>query len=236
VLVILTLLFFTPLFYYLPNAVLAAIVMFAVYSLVDFREPVRLFKVKKADGWTLLITFAATLLIGIEQGILVGVALSLVLFIWRSAYPHTTEIGYLPEVDVFRNVNRYPETQTFPNTLIARIDRSLYFANTAFWENWLNDATLNRPDLRYLILDFSAVNDVDAVALETLEDLIVSLRKQDVKVHIAAMKGPVRDVVEKAGWPQKFGSDISHLSVQHALKNLGMWEEAESAPRTSLHP
>ncbi|HEU4493229.1 MAG TPA: solute carrier family 26 protein [Rubrobacteraceae bacterium] len=232
VLVILTLLFFTPLFYYLPNAVLAAIVMFAVYSLIDLREPVRLFKIKKADGWTLLITFAATLFIGIEQGILVGVALSLALFIWRSAYPHTTEIGYLPEEDVFRNVNRYPETQTFPNTLIARVDRSLYFANTAFWENWLNAATLNRPDLRYLILDFSAVNDVDAVALETLEDLIESLEERDVELHIAGMKGPVRDIVEKAGWMQKFGTNISHLSVQHALKTLGMWQEAES---TELH-
>ena len=232
VLVILTLLFFTPLFYYLPNAVLAAIVMFAVYSLIDLREPVRLFKIKKADGWTLLITFAATLFIGIEQGILVGVALSLALFIWRSAYPHTTEIGYLPEEDVFRNVNRYPETQTFPNTLIARVDRSLYFANTAFWENWLNAATLNRPDLRYLILDFSAVNDLDAVALETLEDLIESLEERDVELHIAGMKGPVRDIVEKAGWMQKFGTNISHLSVQHALKTLGMWQEAES---TELH-
>lgn len=233
VLVILTLLFFTPLFYYLPNAVLAAIVMFAVYGLIDFREPVRLLRIKKADGWTLLVTFAATFLIGIEQGILAGVALSLALFIWRSAYPHTTEVGYLPEEDVFRNVNRYPEAQTFPNTLIARVDRSLYFANTAFWENWLNDAVLNRPDLRYLILDFSAVNDVDAVALETLEDLIISLQKRDVEVHIAGMKGPVRDVVEKAGWKEKFGANISHLSVQRALTSLGMWQEAGTTPTSS---
>lgn len=233
VLVILTLLFFTPLFYYLPNAVLAAIVMFAVYSLIVFRELVRLFKIKRADGWTLLITFAATLLIGIEQGILVGVALSLAFFIWRSAYPHTTEIGYLPDEDVFRNVNRYPETRTFPNTLIIRVDRSLYFANTAFWENWLNDAALSRPDLRYLILDFSAVNDVDAVALETLEDLMISLQKRGVEVHIAGMKGPVRDIVEKAGWTEKFGTNISHLSVQRALKSLGMLQEAGSATRTS---
>ena len=235
VLVILTLLFFTPLFYCLPNAVLAAIVMFAVYSLIDFREPVRLFRIKKADGWTLLITFAATFLIGIEQGIVVGVVLSLALFIWRSAYPHTTEVGYLPEEDVFRNVNRYPEAETFPNTLIARVDRSLYFANAAFWENWLNDAVLNRPDLRYLILDFSAVNDVDAVALETLEDLMVSLQKRDVEIQIAGMKGPVRDIVEKAGWTKKFGANISHLSVQRALKSLGMWQEADSTTRPSSH-
>ena len=233
VLIVVTLLFFTPLFYYLPNAVLAAIVMVAVYGLIDFMEPVKLFKVKKVDGWTLLITFAATLLIGIEQGILVGVAFSLALFIWRSAYPHTTEVGYLSEEDVFRNVNRYPEAQTFPNTLVVRVDASLYFANTAFWENWLNEAAFDRPDLKYIVLDFSAVNDIDAVALETLEVLMESLKEIDIEVHIAGMKGPVRDVVEKAGWTKKFGTDISHLSVQHALETLGVWREAASTARSS---
>jgi sulfate permease, SulP family len=228
VLIVLTLLFLTPLFYYLPNAVLAAIVMVAVYGLIDFMEPVKLFRIKKVDGWTLLVTFAATLLIGIEQGILVGVAFSLALFIWRSAYPHTTEVGYLPEEDVFRNVNRYPEARTFPNTLVVRVDASLYFANTAFWENWLNDAAFDRPDLRYLILDFSAVNDVDAVALETLEDLTDSLKERKVEVHIANMKGPVRDIVEKAGWTEKFGLNTSHPSVQHALENLGVWRNAQT--------
>jgi SulP family sulfate permease len=233
VLIVLTLLFFTPLFYYLPNAVLAAIVMVAVYGLIDFMEPVKLFKVKKVDGWTLLITFAATLLIGIEQGILVGVAFSLALFIWRSAYPHTTEVGYLPEEEVFRNVNRYPEVQTFPNTLIVRVDASLYFANTAFWENWLNEAAFDRPSLRYMVLDFSAVNDIDAVALETLEDLMQSLREREVEVHIAGMKGPVRDIAEKAGWNKKFGPDISHLSVQHALETFGVWHVVNSRTRSS---
>lgn len=233
VLIVMTLLFFTPLFYYLPNAVLAAIVMVAVYGLIDFMEPVKLFKVKKVDGWTLLITFAATLLIGIEQGILVGVAFSLALFIWRSAYPHTTEVGYLPEEDVFRNVTRYPEAQTFPNTLVVRVDASLYFANAAFWENWLNDAVLDRPELRYIILDFSAVNDIDAVALQTLEDLMKSLKERDIEVHIAGMKGPVRDIVQRAGWNKKFGTDISHLSVQHALETFGVWRETSNTARPS---
>jgi len=233
VLIVMTLLFFTPLFYYLPNAVLAAIVMVAVYGLIDFMEPVKLFKVKKVDGWTLLITFAATLLIGIEQGILVGAAFSLALFIWRSAYPHTTEVGYLPEEDVFRNVTRYPEAQTFPNTLVVRVDASLYFANAAFWENWLNDAVLDRPELRYIILDFSAVNDIDAVALQTLEDLMESLKERDIEVHIAGMKGPVRDIVQRAGWNKKFGTDISHLSVQHALETFGVWRETSNTARPS---
>ncbi|WP_353626445.1 SulP family inorganic anion transporter [Bacillus sp. JCM 19041] len=89
--ILLTLLFFTGLFYYLPQAVLAAIIMVAVYSLIDIKEAKRLFRVKKADGWTWVLTFLATLLLGIEQGIFIGIAFSFAVFIWRSAYPH--ELG-----------------------------------------------------------------------------------------------------------------------------------------------
>jgi len=130
-------------------------------------------------------------------------------------------------------VTRYPEAQTFPNTLVVRVDASLYFANAAFWENWLNDAVLDRPELRYIILDFSAVNDIDAVALQTLEDLMESLKERDIEVHIAGMKGPVRDIVAKAGWTKKFGTNISHLSVQHALEAFGVWRETSNTARPS---
>ncbi|MDX5895496.1 SulP family inorganic anion transporter [Rubrobacter radiotolerans] len=231
-LVLLTLLFLTPLFYYLPNAVLAAIVIVAVYGLIDFREPVRLFKLKRVDALTLVITFATTLLVGVEQGIIAGVVFSLLVFIWRSAYPHTTEVGYLPEKEVFRNVSRYPEARTFPGTLVVRVDASLYFANAGFFENWVTTAVAERPGLRYLILDLSAVNDVDAVALETLEGLIEGLAQQGVETHLAGMKGPVRDVVEKANWTEKFATNISHLSVQRALTSLGVLQETGTA-RTS---
>jgi sulfate permease, SulP family len=221
-LIVLTLLFFTPLFYFLPNAVLAAIVMVAVYGLIDFSEPLRLFKLKPVDGWTLLITFAATLTIGIEQGILLGAAFSLLVFIWRSAYPHTAELGYLPHLGVFRNTRRYPEARTFPRTLILRVDASLYFANMAFLTNKLGELVAARPELRYIILDFSAVNDIDAVALETFAELMYSLKQRGIEVHIAAMKGPVRDLTGKAGWEEAYGERITHLDVAQAVTTLGL--------------
>ncbi|QIN84737.1 sulfate permease [Rubrobacter tropicus] len=228
-LVLLTLVLFTPLFYYLPDAVLAVIVMVAVYGLIDAGEPVRLFKVKRADGWALVVTFAVTLLVGIEQGIVVGVAFSLLVFVWRSARPHTTEVGYLPEEDVFRNVNRYPKTRTFPGAFIVRVDASLYFANMAFLKNWLEDAVSARPGLSYLILDFSAVNDVDAVAIETLAEFAKDLRSRGIMLHVAGMKGPVRDVVARSGWPDGLGQNASHLSVKHALRHLDLWPEPNVA-------
>lgn len=224
-LIMLTLLFFTPLFYYLPRAVLAAIIMVAVYGLIDLQEARHLFATKAIDGWTLLLTFAATLLIGIEEGIVIGAAFSLLVFIWRSAYPHSTELGYLPESDIFRNVSRYPEARTFAHTLIVRVDASLYFANMTFLENWLAAAIQHKEQtdkLHYLILDFSGVNDIDAVALKTLATMMCLLEEDGVATHIANMKGPVRDLAKKAGWYQQFQGRISHVSLHYALSDLGL--------------
>jgi SulP family sulfate permease len=104
----------------------------------------------------------------------------------------------LREQGIFRNVVRYPESQTFLETVIARIDASLYFANAAFWESRIEDIVSRRTELRYLILDFSAVNDVDAVAVEALEVLAHDLRERSTELHIAGMKGSVHNVVSRA--------------------------------------
>ena len=232
-LVILTLLFLTPLFYYLPNAVLAAIVMVAVFGLIDLKEPVHLFKLKPVDGWTLLLTFVGTLLLGVETGILVGVGFSLLVFIWRSAYPHTAELGYLLDEDVFRNVSRYPEAQTYAGVCILRVDAALYFANMAYLENLLDDTVADRPDLAHIILDFSAVNGVDAVALDTLEERMRELAGRNVTIHIAGMKGPVRDLAAKAGWYETFGEEVAHLSVEGALEAVRATPSEQTVTQTS---
>jgi sulfate permease, SulP family len=233
-LILLALFAFTGLFYYLPSAVLAAIVIVAVYGLIDVREAVHLFQLKKVDGWTLVITFFATLGIGIEQGILIGVAFSLLVFIWRSAYPHAARLGYLAREQVFRNVERYPEVQTFPGTLVLRVDASLYFANMGFLENSLRAALVERPDYRNIILDFSGVNDMDAVAVETLEMLIREMQMQGVSVLVAAMKGPVRDITARAGWPEKFGERVGYFSIENALRAAGVWQQVQRTDKREL--
>jgi SulP family sulfate permease len=228
VLIMLTLVFFTQLFYYLPQAVLAAIIMVAVYKLINVQEAVHLFKLKPIDGWTLVITFVATLSLGIEIGIAIGAGFSLLVFIWRSAYPHTATVGYLPDEGVFRNLERYPSAQTFQDTIIIRPDASLYFANSAFLENYLLNAV--EPSTKWVILDFSGVNDIDGVAIETLEKLMHAWQDVGREVYIAAMKGPVRDLASKAGWFDAFPGKLEHLSVKHVLTELDLWDTMQPAP------
>lgn len=218
--IIVTLLFFTPLFYYLPKAVLAAIVMVAVFGLIDIQEAIHLFRVKSTDGWTLLTTFFATLTLGIEKGILFGVALSLLLFILRSAKPHTAELGYVEEQNIYRNIQRFPEAQTFPQTLILRVDASMYFANMSFLEEIIRKKLEEKPDTKQVILDFSGVNDIDAVALDILQELMDNYKQAGIDFRIAAMKGPVRDLAERAGWKEKFGKNIAYPTVKQALEIL----------------
>lgn len=219
--IIFTVLFLTPLFYYLPNAVLAAIIMVAVVGLIDVKEAIHFFKVKRIDGWVLAITFASTLILGIEQGILMGVASSLVVFIWHSAHPHTAELGYLENEKVFRNVKRFPKAKTFPNALILRVDASLYFANAKFLEDRIRQSMAEKPSLKWIIVDMSGVNDMDAVAVGTLEEMIKTYGEHGTNFAFSAMKGPVRDVVARAGWDRKYGSRITYASISEALRATG---------------
>ncbi|GAB3800302.1 SulP family inorganic anion transporter [Virgibacillus kimchii] len=221
ILIILTLLFFTDYFYYLPNAVLAAIIMVAVYGLIDVKEARHLFKIRSADGWTWAVTFLATLLIGIEQGILVGLAFSLIIFIARSAYPHVAELGYLPDKNVFRNVQRYPEAEVDPEVLIFRVDASLYFANMTFLEDRLCKRAAEKTDLKWIILDFSGVNSMDAVAIQSLEEMMETCSGGNVQFLFSGIKGPVRDLLEKAEWNEKYEDKIHFLTLSDTLKAIG---------------
>jgi sulfate permease, SulP family len=220
VIIIVSLMFFTPLFYFLPKAVLAAIIMVAVFGLIDVKEAIHLFKVKKADGWTLVITFIATLTLGIETGILVGVAVSLILFIWRSAYPHTAELGYLEKDNVYKNIKRFPEAKTFENILIYRIDAALYFANMAFLEEKIRETLSEKESVNKVLLDFSAVNAIDAVAIDELDELIQQYKDAGIEFYIAGMKGPVHKYIEKAGLTKKYGEKINYISVQQAINAI----------------
>ncbi|MFN7249434.1 MAG: SulP family inorganic anion transporter [Anaerobacillus sp.] len=222
ILIFLTLLFFTSLFYYLPNTVLAAIIMVAVYGLIDIKEARHLFKVRSVDGWTWVITFVAALVIGIELGILVGVGFSLIIFIGRSAYPHVAELGYLSEENVFRNIERYPNAKVNCDVLIFRFDASLYFANMTFFENKLSERISEKQKTHSVILDFSGVNSIDAVALHSLKELILMYREAKIEFLLAGVKGPVMDLMKKADYPKEFAEKITYLSVDHAIKDIGL--------------
>jgi len=222
VFVLITVLFLTSLFRYLPKAVLAAIVMVAVMDLIDVREAKHLFHVKRIDGWTMTVTFIATLVLGSQRGILLGVGFSLLVFIWRSAHPHTAEIGYVEEDDVFRNVKRFAQAEAFPGILILRIDASLYFANMAYLERFIRRSVVERPEVNRVVLDLSGVNDIDAVAIARLEGMMDDYQERGIAFIFAGMKGPVRDLVSRAGWERKYGDRIRPVSVKRVLEEIGV--------------
>ena len=216
-LVALTLLALTPLFVNLPQAALAGLVMVAVTGLIDLREPGHLWRVRRSDALTLLITFAATLLIGVEPGLLAGIAFSLAVFVWRSAFPHIAVMGRLDEQGVWRNVARYPEVRLSRQLVVLRPDASLYFANATYLRDVVERALAERPDAMGLVLDLSAVNDVDAVGLDSLERLMAELDQRGLEVHLAGMKGPVRDVAARAGWTERHAARAYHLGLDQAV-------------------
>ncbi len=220
VVVMLTLLVLTPLFYYLPNTILSAIIIVAVVGLIDIKEPIRLFRIKPADALTLVLTFVCTLGLGVEWGILIGAVFSLGLFIKRSAHPYMAELGYLESEDVFRNIERYPEALTYPDILIFRVDASLYFANMRFVEDRLRQWIERNSKLKWVLFDFSGINDVDAVAISTLENIVKAYGERGIRFAFCCMKGPVRDLVARAEWEGKYGENIGYNSLQQALKRI----------------
>jgi SulP family sulfate permease len=222
--VVLTLLALTPLFYYLPNAALAAVIVVAVYKLLDFREARRIFRLRSADGVALLITLAVTLLFGVEQGILAGAAFSLLAFLRRTAYPEITELGYVEEEDAFLGLRSNPEAQTFPEALILRFDARLYFANIPYLEECLISLVPDRPDLKYVILDCRGVNGIDVTAIESLENLVSEYRARDIQVLCTHVKRQIRERLKRAGWEEKFGN-ISYPTTRDAVHDLGLLEE-----------
>jgi len=220
ILIALTVIFLTPLFYYLPNAVLAAIILVAVANLIDIKTTRHIWAYNKADAMALLGTFIAVLVVGIEQGIIIGALMALVLFIWRSSKPHSAIVGRIGQSEIYRNVDRY-DVQTWPEMLAIRVDESLYFANTKYLEELILGQIAQQPAVKDFVLIGTAINFIDASALETLESLHVDLQEAGVAFHLAAIKGPVLDRLRTIGFVDALGEEHIHFSTHDAMIALG---------------
>ncbi len=218
----LTLLWLTPLFYYLPKAVLAAIIFTAVFGLIDLHEVKHLWRVKRSDLALLVLTFAATLGLGIEEGILLGVGASLALFVVRTTRPHTAVLGRLPGTSIYRNVDRYPEAETTPGVLAVRIDAQLYFGNVSFLKEILARLEDERVEgsLRAVVLDASGMNQLDSSAEGALHELLLAYEDRGVRLVLTNVKGPVRDVMKRSGLWDRLGPEGRALSVHEAIERL----------------
>lgn len=227
-LIALTVTFFTPLFYYLPQAVLAAIIIVSILGLVDVAPLVKSWRYDKADAVSLMVTFGAVLIEGIEVGILTGAALSILLYLWRTSRPHIAIVGRVGTSEHFRNVKRHSVT-TWPNLLLIRVDESLYFANTRYLEDHLLAAVAERSKIEHVVLICSAINVIDGSALESLETLVRQLRSSGVTLHLAEVKGPVMDKLQRSDLLEKLEPGRVFLSTDNAVSALAAPEGSDDA-------
>jgi len=228
VLVGITVLVLTPLLYFLPKATLAAIILVAVANLIDFKIVRDTWAYNKTDALSLIVTFVAVLTIGIEMGIVIGAGLSIALYLYRTSRPHIAVVGRVGETEHFRNILRH-EVQTHDDLLVVRVDESLYFANTAYLEDELLVRVADHPKIKHLVLIMSAVNFIDASALETLETLISRLRDAGVTLHMAEIKGPVMDDLQRVGFEDTLGEGKVYLSTHEAVSDLKPGTKAKAA-------
>jgi len=212
-------LFLMPLFHHLPQAVLAAIIIVAITGLMDFSMPRRLWHYNKADAAALILTFVAVLALGITKGILIGVASTITLYLWRTSRPHMAVVGRMPNTGHFRNVRRH-KVQTLPHVLLLRIDESLYFANAKYIEDFVLGAAAERPRLRHLVLICNAINFIDASALETLTDLRIRMQDAGIELYLTEVKGPVMDRLAGTEFLEQLGSERVFLTTEEVYAKL----------------
>lgn len=217
-LIALTLLFLTPLFYYLPKAILASVIMVAVFGLIDFKEAKHLWKTDKGDFWMMMATFIGTLTLGIEEGILIGVVLSLGLIIYRTTQPHIAVLGKIPGKPHYKNVDRFNHLEVRKEILIFRFDARLYFANVNFFKEQIEkEIGAKGKDLKLFILDADSINGIDSSGVHAIEEVLEYCQDRNIEFQFVGVKGPIRDMFHRSGIVEKIGDDNFFFRIQHAV-------------------
>ncbi|MFZ8876138.1 MAG: SulP family inorganic anion transporter [Ilumatobacteraceae bacterium] len=228
VIVLITIALLTPLFENLPKAALGAIIIVAVINLVDIAEMRHIAAVKRTDLVGLGVAFFATLILGIEVGIGVAVVASMLVVFARMSKPHTAVLGRIPGTTSWRNLERFPDAETIPGIDIVRIDAALSFVNSQHVKRLLGDrAAQLQIEPRALVLDCSGINDIDATGAETLAEILTDLDESPVVLHLCDVKGPVRDVLRRAGLWERLDGRL-HATAHQAVELIT--GSAEPAP------
>ncbi len=205
----------TEWFYYLPQAVLSATIIVAVIGLIDTHTLKEAWHYDKADAIALLLTFAGVIFFGVEEGIVIGVAMSLAVLVWRSSHPHMALVGRVPGTEHFRNVERH-QVEVFPGLIALRIDESIYFANSQLIAEKIEGLLSEHPSTNCVLLILSAVNQLDTTALGMLTELEKTLSARHITLQFAEIKGPVQDRLQ----PTELGDRMQNrifLSTQQAF-------------------
>ncbi|WP_201740423.1 SulP family inorganic anion transporter [Leeuwenhoekiella aestuarii] len=235
-LVALTLLFLTPVFYYLPNAILASIIMLAIRSLIDLKYPKELYKNQKDEFLLLMATFFITLFVGIQEGIILGVLFSLLLMVYRTSKPHMAVLGQIKGTTYFKNINRFAtDIIDRKDILVVRFDAQLFFGNKDyFYKQLKRHIKAKGYDLKTIIINAEAINYIDSSAIYILKFLILELRQRELTLMIAAATGPTRDILFKTGVVDLLGQENLFVRVVEAVEYVdGVHPRTEIEDRVS---
>jgi len=236
--ILLTVLLLTPALYFVPQAALAATIVVAVLSLVDLGVFRRTWLYSKADFAAVLTTVGVTLGVGVESGLVAGVLVSLMLFLLKTSRPHIAEVGLVSGTEHFRNVLRH-RVRVDPRLLSLRVDESLYFANARALEDRINQEVAKRPKLQHVVLQCSAINDIDASALESLEAIDHRLKDARILLHLSEVKGPVMDRLKSSAFLSDLGGRVfltHYQAVQQLTPELMGTALEHSTPEPGVDP
>jgi len=228
-----TLLFLTPLFYYLPMPVLAAIIMVAGLSLIDFGELRSLFDARRRDGYIALFTAGCVLFIGIQEGILIGIAASVIAILFRISRPNVAELGHVPGTRLFRDRERFEQALRIKDIMILRVDAAFSFANAEYFKDFiLEKSEREGRRIEVVIVDGTSINDLDTTAIEALESTIETLEDAGIELHFTGLIGPVREVVRRSGLYDRLGEDHFHMDPHDAVVQvLKEWDDEDDGRR-----
>ena len=221
-LVLLTLLFLTPLFYYLPIPILAAIIMVSIFGLIDIKYPIQLWKKNRDECLAFLITFIITMTVGIPQGIVIGILLSLLTMIFRTSKPHIAILGKIKNTEYYKNVNRFEEDITVDKRiLIFRFDAQLFFGNQDYFKKeLLKQVAIKGAELELIIINAEAINYIDSSALNMLEKVCTDLRETKIKIMITGAIGPIRDIIFNHKLITIIGADNLFINTSEAVNTF----------------
>ena len=218
IIILITIVALTPLFYALPEATLGAIVIHAVWHLINFRKLSQYRKITALDFWTAVIAMLGVLALGILQGLILAVFIGLLALIIGTKTRATSILGKVPGEKIYRGLDNFPEGETYPGLLILRFDGSLFFANAPDFRQEIRTAIANDPTIQMILVDAEAINDLDVTAVDMLSELYDELSKASVEFRFARMRANVEVYMKRAGLEDTIGADHFYPSVESGVR------------------
>ncbi|MEK7740091.1 MAG: SulP family inorganic anion transporter, partial [Pseudomonadota bacterium] len=211
-------LYFTGLFKELPLAILAVTIMVSIWKLVDFKPFIETWRYSKADGIAMWVTFFGVLCIDISTGLIIGIVSTFLLLLWRISRPHIAVIGLVEGTQHFRNISRH-DVLTSTNIVSIRIDENLSFLNANTLKEFIILEVSKHPELHHVVINCSSISNIDASALETLEEINSDLNKLKIQMHLTEVKGPVMDRLKQSNLIRQLSGNIylTHYQAMHQL-------------------